>query len=416
MYAQVDDEGKQFLLLEEITDHKKNNTAISIENGTTTSANGRQVPKVTTQGHFLLVKWKDGSMSWEKLKDLKESNPIEVAEFAVANKLLAEPAFAWWVPQILRRRNHIIAKAKSKYWRTTHKFGIKLPHSVAEALEIDRITGTDFWAKAINKEMSKVKVAWKVHEGHEGHTPEEVRKGLADQLIGFQEIGCHIVFDVKMDFTRKARFCAGGHTTEAPAAVTYSSVVSRDSIRLGFLIAALNGVDIMSCDLENAYLNAPCREKIWFEGGVECGEDKGKVLVIVRALYGLKSAGNAWRAALAQVLADIGFVSTKADPDVWIRPAVRPDGFKYYEMVFVYVDDILASSHKAKEVLQEIGAFYKIKEGSLKEPELYLGADVGKFQLQDGREVWSTSPRSYVKNAVKVVEDLLKEDGGEYAS
>jgi hypothetical protein len=49
-------------------------------------------------------------------------------------------------------------------------------------------------------------------------------------MIGFQEIGCHIVFDIKMDFTRKARFCAGGHTTNTPAATRYSSVVSRDSV------------------------------------------------------------------------------------------------------------------------------------------------------------------------------------------
>ena len=75
---------------------------------------------------------------------------------------------------------------------------------------------------------------------------------------------------------------------------------------------------MMACDLENAYLNAPCREKIWFEGGAECGEDKGKVLVIVRALYGLKSAGSSWRAALAEVLFSLGFESTRADPDVWI--------------------------------------------------------------------------------------------------
>jgi hypothetical protein len=87
-----------------------------------------------------------------------------------------------------------------------------------------------------------------------------------------------------MTFERKARFVAGGQAT---ALITYSSVVSRDSVRLGFLLAALNGVDILACDLENAYLNAPCREKIWFEGGKECGEDQGKVLVVVRALYGV---------------------------------------------------------------------------------------------------------------------------------
>ena len=72
-----------------------------------------------------------------------------------------------------------------------------------------------------------------------------------------------------------------------------------------FAIAALNGVDVMSCNLENVYLNAMCHEKIWFEGGTECGEDKGKLLIVVRAVYGLKSVGLSWRAALAQVLKDL---------------------------------------------------------------------------------------------------------------
>jgi hypothetical protein len=55
--------------------------------------------------------------------------------------------------------------------------------------------------------------------------------------------------------------------TVTPASITYSSVVSRDSVQLAFLIAALNDLDILSCDIGNAYLNAPCREKIWFEAG-----------------------------------------------------------------------------------------------------------------------------------------------------
>jgi Reverse transcriptase (RNA-dependent DNA polymerase) len=147
--------------------------------------------------------------------------------------------------------------------------------------------------------MSRVKVAWEVKDEY---TPQDVRDGKVPELTSFQEIRCHIVFDIKMDFTRKACFVAGGHTTEAPSSLTYSSVVSRDSIRITFLIAALNDIDIMLCDLENAYLNAPCHEKIWFQGGLECSEDRGKVCVIVRSLYGLKSAGAAFRAVLAQLL------------------------------------------------------------------------------------------------------------------
>ena len=58
--------------------------------------------------------------------------------------------------------------------------------------------------------------------------------------VGHKEIPCHIIFDIKMDFTRKARFVAGGHKTDPPTSLTYSSVVARDSVRIGFLIAALN--------------------------------------------------------------------------------------------------------------------------------------------------------------------------------
>ena len=95
---------------------------------------------------------------------MKESNPIEVTAYAVANCIVEETAFKWWVSQTVRKRNRVISKLKGKYWHTTDKFGIRLPKYVKEALEIDRITRTDFWRKAINKEMSKVKVAWKSDE------------------------------------------------------------------------------------------------------------------------------------------------------------------------------------------------------------------------------------------------------------
>ena len=94
--------------------------------------------------------------------------------------------------------------------------------------------------------------------------------------------------------------------------------MSRDSVRLASIIAALNDVDVISCDLENAYLNTMCPENIWFEGGTKCGENKSKMLIVVRVLYGRKYVGSSWCAALAQVLKDLDFVSTLADPGVWI--------------------------------------------------------------------------------------------------
>jgi hypothetical protein len=97
-----------------------------------------------------------------------------------------------------------------------------------------------------------------------------------------------MIFDVKMDFTQKARFVAGGHMKNPPQSITYSSIVSRDSMRIAFLLAALNDVDILATDIGNAYLNALPREKVYSTAGPEFGSElQGKRVLIVHALYGL---------------------------------------------------------------------------------------------------------------------------------
>jgi hypothetical protein len=63
------------------------------------------------------VLWKDKLTSWVKLEDLKASNPIELAEYAVANQIAEEPAFKWWVSNTLRKQNHIISKVKRRTGR-----------------------------------------------------------------------------------------------------------------------------------------------------------------------------------------------------------------------------------------------------------------------------------------------------------
>jgi hypothetical protein len=145
LYSQIDSKGRQYLLLSEIVDHKKDASAITKDQGYYISHNGNAVPRKTTKGWKMCVEWKDGSTTWVPLSELKASNPVEVAEYAVANQLVEEPAFTWWVKDVLSCRNQIISKVKSRYWKTTHKFGIRLPHSVQEALQIDEETGTDLW-------------------------------------------------------------------------------------------------------------------------------------------------------------------------------------------------------------------------------------------------------------------------------
>jgi Reverse transcriptase (RNA-dependent DNA polymerase) len=112
---------------------------------------------------------------------------------------------------------------------------------------------------------------------------------------------------VRMDFTRKARFVAGGLTTAPPNLITYASVVSRESVRIAFLLAALNGLDMLAADKQSAYLNADCMENVYMTCGPEFGHLNGRIGVIVKALYGLRSSGYAWRTHLAATLRSLDF-------------------------------------------------------------------------------------------------------------
>ncbi len=113
----------------------------------------------------MCCQWKDGSTSWESLVDLKESHPIETAEYAVSKELDHEPAFNWWVPHVLKKRDQIISLVHRRttcYLKRTHKFGIEIPKTVNEALALDRKNANTLWADAIPKEMREVHIAFNI--------------------------------------------------------------------------------------------------------------------------------------------------------------------------------------------------------------------------------------------------------------
>jgi hypothetical protein len=174
-----------------------------------------------------------------------------------------------------------------------------------------------------------------------------------------------------------------------------------------FTLAALNGLDILLADVQNAYLCAPTTENIHTTAGLEFGsENEGCTLKIVRALYGLRSSGKCFHDHLAQVLRDLGFESSKSNPDVWMRKANKPNGDPIWEYVLCYVDDVLCISHNPKDVMDGIAATYTFKGGVAEEPTSYLGADIGKFEPggPDTPSKWYMSADTYVKRAVEDVE------------
>ena len=241
---------------------------------------------------------------------------------------------------------------------------------------------------------------------------EEWDKPQDEIPIRYQELRCHLIFNVKMgeNFRRKARFVAGGHTTETPSALTYASVVSRDSVRIALTITALNDLKVLAWDIQNAYLTADCREKIWTRAEPEFGSEAGKIFIVKKALYGLKSARAAFRALLAETLYDMGYVPTKADPDVWLRPAVKSNGFKYYELVLCYVDDVLAISTDPTKLLEGLKSTFTLKDNKIEIPDMCLGAMLGQMDV-DGVQCWTMSAQKYVAESVKTVEEALAEKG-----
>ena len=182
-------------------------------------------------------------------------------------------------------------------------------------------------------------------------------------------------------------------------------------MRICLTLAALNDLKVLWGDIENAYLTAPNKEKIFVKAGPEFGSNEGKLLIVKRALYGLKSARASFRQYLTGKIYDLGFKPSAADPDVWMRPATKADGTKYYEYVLVYVDDILTMSEKPEEIMQPLMNDFTFKGGAdgVIPPTDYLGAKLEWKEDIMGRGCWSMTSYKYVNAAIQAVEERLKE-------
>ena len=145
-------------------------------------------------------------------------------------------------------------------------------------MEIDQKNGNTMWRDVLALEMFNVGVAFEILE--------EVQPAPA----GWNKASGHLIWDVKMDFTRKARWVLDGHKTPDPIGSTFAGVVSRESVRIAFTYAALNDLQVFAADICNAYLQAPSSQKDYVMCGPEFRiENIGKVALIHRALYGAKA-------------------------------------------------------------------------------------------------------------------------------
>ena len=166
---------------------------------------------------------------------------------------------------------------------------------------------------------------------------------------GYKKINLHFVYDVKHDGRFKARVVAGGHLTETPVESIYSGVVSLRGIRIVTFIAELNDLEVWQTDIGNAYLEAYTDEKVYVIAGPEFGNLEGHIFVIRKALYGLKTSTVRWHERFSQVLRNMGFVPSFAEPDIWMR-----DGGDHYEYIATYVDDLTIASRNPQAIIDAL--------------------------------------------------------------
>ena len=353
-------------------------------------------PRYMGSKYNVLVRWTDGSITWEPLNQTDEngkrcgiidSDPVTVAIYARKHNLLDTPG---WKSSNLRRlakthkrieRQAKKAKLHSFRMKPIYMYGFLVPRNWAQAMRFDEDNGNDKWAKSVEVELGQVDEYETFLDKGVGYKPGPE----------YKKINVHLVFAVKHDGRHKARLVAGGHLTDTPIDSVYSSVISLRGIRMLTFIAELNDLDLWCTDIGNTYLESYTQEKVYIIAGDEFGDRKGHTLIIQKALYGLKSSGLRWHERLVEVLREMGFQMSKTEPDIWMR-----DKGDHYEYIAVYIDDLTIASKSPQEIIYDLTKVHHFKLKGTGPILFLLGCDF--FRDEDGMLCYA--PRKYIEKMV----------------
>ena len=301
----------------------------------------RRAKLPTTRGDWeVLVEWACGTTTWNCLNLTYSDDPVSVSLHARKNNLLNTPGWKRCKTHVknMKKFGRMInqARLRNHRRRPVYKYGYQVPRDHEEAVFIDEKNGNTKWQDSEKLELQQLKDYDTFRDlGLGAPTPE-----------GYTKIPCHIIYDCKHDGRHKSRFVAGGHRTGTPIDSVYSGVVSLQGIRLVTFLAELNDLELWNTDIGNAYLESYTTEKVCFTAGPEFGALAGHTMVIVKALYGLKSSGRCWHDRLFDVLQSMGFTPSKAEADIWMRRVGD-----HYEYVACYVDDLLIASKAPENII-----------------------------------------------------------------
>ena len=341
----------------------------------------------------VMVEWENGQVSSEPLSIIGADDPITCAIYAKEKGLLDQPGWKRFARLAKRAKKFLRAinqaKLRSYHSSPKLKYGFEVPRNYNHAKEIDRRNGNTRWQDAVDLEMKQLDEYDTFHD-HGQTWPS-----------GYQKLRIHLVFDVKHDGRHKARMVADGHLTEIPLESVYSGVVSIRSIRLVAFLAEHFGHRLWATDVGNAYLESRTKEKLALVAGPEFGPDReGHVLIVHKALYGLRTSGKRWAEKLADCLRQLDFAQCKADPSIWMRLSKDK---KSYEYIATYVDDLLLAMQQPEEVIEALTNRFKFKLKGTGPVAFHLGIEY----FRDETGTLCMSPRRFVDKVIAEYEQLF---------
>jgi hypothetical protein len=165
------------------------------------------------------------------------------------------------------------------------------------------------------------------------------------------------------------------------------------------VIAHKQGLKLLCGDVGNAYVNAFTNELVYCRAGPEFGEELQDSIVIIRkALYGLRSSSERWWSHFADTIRGLKFKPTRYDKDVWYK---RSSDGTYYEYICTHSDDFMIVSRTPEVVMEGLKKVYTIKsEGP---PEYYLGNDYKK----DKKDGWCFGCKKYITECILRIEKMF---------
>ena len=343
----------------------------------------------------VMVEWKPGEVTYEPLTLISKEDPINCAVYAKKRDLL--DTTGWNHPKrhakISKRPIRAVKQSSIHQVRASARYqhGFQVPKDYNDAISLDKENSNTHWQDEMDLELTQI---------HEYKVFKDTGKaqfhdGKAVTPDGFQKIRVHFVYAVKHAGKFKARPVADGHLTKEP-------VVSLRSLRMVVFLSQLNDLEIWGADVGNAYLEAYTDPNLCIIVGPEFKELQVHLLIMIKTLHGTHSGGARWHDRLSDILQELKFKPSKADPDVWMRP--EPGG-TCYEYIAVYVDDLAIAAKDPQAFCNELKKKYNLKLKGVGPLEYHLDCTYNK----DPDGTLAAYPRRYVNKILESYQRMFKE-------